>query len=120
MPTAMPTDADAVLARVRELIAARSPEIACPILDDALAAGAITTAERALLLREVVGVTDPLPGPLSLAAQRLRANIRAAIARAAPTLTKPLLDEATLTPAQRVRITDHLRDGKRRHVSSPA
>lgn len=123
-PPAVRTDADAVLARARELIAARSPEIVCPILDGALAAGTITNAERAALLREVVGVTDPPPGQLSLAAQRLRAHVRAAIARAAPALAKPLLDEAVaahrLTPSQRMLIAHHLRDGARRPVSSPA
>ena len=112
----------AVLVRVRELIAARSPEIARPMLDDALAAGTITLAERAALLHEVLGVTDLPPTQLSLAARRLRDHIRAAIALASPALARPLLDEAVaaqrLTPSQSMRIAQHLREPARRPLSS--
>jgi hypothetical protein len=116
-------DPAAVLVRARELIAARSPGIAVPMLDRALAAGAITPAERAALLRELVGADDWRSAPLSLAAQRLRSQIRAAIVRATPALARPVLDEAVrsarLTQRQRMRITHRLRDGVRRPVCSP-
>ena len=121
-PAELRPDAQAVLDRAVELIAARSPGIACPILDRALAAGTITAAERAELLREIVGVPDAPRGPLSVAAQRLRHQIRAAIGRAAPALARPLLDQAVaerrLTPSQMMRITHKLRDGRLRPVSS--
>ena len=121
-PESPPTDLDAVLVRTRELIAARSPEIVCPLLDEAFDAGTITRAERAALLRELVGLGDPPPGQLGLAAQRLRARTQAAIARAAPALAKPLLDQAVaarrLTPSQRMRISHHLRDRAHRPLSS--
>jgi hypothetical protein len=120
-PAALRPDTAAVVDRARELIAARSPEIASPLLDQALAAGAITEAERVELLHELVGVPDS-GWALSVAAQRLRRQVRAAIARAAPALARPLLDAAVaderLTPAQEGRILRRLRDGQRRPLSS--
>ncbi len=123
-PPALHADPAAVLVRARELIAARSPGIAVPILDRALAAGTITQAERAALLRELVGAGGPQQGQLSLAAQRLRAQVAAAIARATPGIARPLLDEAVasrrLTASQRMRITHHLGGGMSRRVCSAA
>ncbi len=124
VPAALHAEPAAVLARARELIAARSPGIAVPILDRALAAGTITQAERAALLRELVGAGGPQQGQLSLPAQRLRAQVGAAIARATPALARPLLDEAVasrrLTPSQRMRVTHSLRGGMSRRVCSAA
>ncbi|MGD0198517.1 MAG: hypothetical protein ABSC56_11520 [Solirubrobacteraceae bacterium] len=120
-PAALRPDAQAALERALELIAARSPEIACPILDRALAAGTITAAERAELLHEIVGAPAPPRSSLGAAAQRLRSQIRATIARAAPGLARPLLDEAVaarrLTPSQEMRILHRLGRGQLRSVS---
>lgn len=115
-------NATAVLERTLALIAAKSPAIACPILDRALAAGTISRAERAELLAEVVG-SPAVAGRVSSAeAQRLRQQVRAAIGRAAPSLARPLLDEAVaserLTPAQEARILQRLRGGAPSPVSS--
>jgi hypothetical protein len=115
-------NATAVLERALALIAAKSPAIACPILARAVAAGTISPAERAELLGEVVG-SPVIPGRVSsVEAQRLRHQVRAAIGRAAPSLARPLLDEAVaserLTPAQEARILQRLRGGAPSPVSS--
>jgi hypothetical protein len=111
-----------VLQRTAELIAAHSPEIASPILDRALAAGTITGAERAELLSELVGVPEAASSSHSPAARRLRCELRAAIARAAPSLARPLLDEAVaserLTLAQELRILERLHRVPLRALSS--
>jgi hypothetical protein len=108
-------NATAVLERALALVAARSPEIACPILDRAVAAGTISSAERAELLGEVVGSASAAYEAPSAEAMRLRHQIRVAIGRAAPLLARPLLDEAVaserLTPAQELRILRRLRRG---------
>ncbi len=115
-------DAVAVIERALELIAARSPAITFPIIDGALAAGTITRAEHATLIAEVVGATAAEAPARSEAMARLRAQIRAAIGRAAPALARPLLDEAVaserLTVAQEVRILQRLRRGALRPASS--
>lgn len=116
--------ANAVLERALELIAASGPAIAAPILDRALTAGTITPSERARLLGEIVGSPirsrdEPRPELV-----RLRHQIRAAIARAAPQLARPLLDDAVacerLTPAQQARILQRLRRGALRPLSLAA
>ncbi|HUB75767.1 MAG TPA: hypothetical protein VL977_01860 [Solirubrobacteraceae bacterium] len=117
-----PPGASAILTRTLELIAARSPAIATPILDSALGAGTITRAEHAALLAELVGVPSSAGGPARDVVERLRHQIRAAIRRAAPVLARPLLDQAVaerrLTPAQEVRILRRLRAGVPLPVSS--
>lgn len=104
--------AAAVLERVRVLLAAKTPGIAGPILDRALAAGTITDTERSGLLEELGGASvDHASGRAAVA--RLHQEILAAVRRAAPTLAKPLLNEAVaserLTAAQERRILEHLR-----------
>ena len=101
--------AAAVLERVRVLLAAKTPGIAGPILDRALAAGTITDTERSGLLEELGGASvDHASGRAAVARLHL-----AAVRRAAPTLAKPLLNEAVaserLTAAQERRILEHLR-----------
>ena len=113
--------ANAVLERAFELIAASSPAIAAPILDRALTAGTITASERARLLGEIVGSPIPPRDEPRAELVRLRHQIRDAIARAAPQLARPLLDDAVaserLTPAQQARIIQRLRRGPVRPVS---
>jgi hypothetical protein len=94
------------------LLAAKTPGIAGPILDRALAAGTITDTERSGLLEELGGASvDHASGRAAVA--RLHQEILAAVRRAAPTLAKPLLNEAVaserLTAAQERRILEHLR-----------
>jgi hypothetical protein len=107
-------NAAAVLERALELIAAKSPAIATPILDRAVAAGKISSAERLELLDELVGAPGAAIGPRTAAVRRLRREVSAAIARAAPGLARPLLDEAVaserLTAAQELRILERLRE----------
>jgi hypothetical protein len=103
--------ATAVLERSLDLVAANATRIARPILDHAVATGAINGDERTDLLEEFAGTTAPLPDPRP-ALLRLRQEILAAIRRAAPDLAHPLLVKAIaserLTPAQEHRIITHL------------
>ena len=104
--------ATAVLERVRVLLAAKTPGIAGPILDRALAAGTITDTERSGLLEELGGASADHASERAAVA-RLHQEVLAAVRRAAPTLAKPLLNEAVaserLTAAQERRILEHLR-----------
>lgn len=122
VPEVRSQSVNALLAQALELIAAKSPAIACPILDSALAAGTITRAEHAAILSELVGAIELRSLPPSDAGLRLRHQVRAAIGRAAPSLARPLLDEAVasarLTPSQEVRILQRLRRGALSPVSS--
>jgi|GEM_PF-4663620 hypothetical protein len=105
--------ATAVLERVRVLLAAKTPGIAGPILDRALAAGTITDTERSGLLEELGGASADHASGRAAAVARLHQEVLAAVRRAAPTLAKPLLNEAVaserLTAAQERRILEHLR-----------
>jgi hypothetical protein len=112
--------ARAVLERVHEAIASNAPSIVKPILDRAVAAGAITRAERHAMLLELSGaaiVEDGAAGTVSLGARGALRDALAAIRRAAPSIARPILDQAVdeerLTPAQERRILERLR-------SSPA
>jgi hypothetical protein len=104
--------ATAVLERVRALLAANAPGIAGPILDRALAAGAITDTERSGLLAELAGASAGQGAERAVVAH-LHQEVLTAVRRAAPTLAKPLLKEAVaserLTPAQERRILQQLR-----------
>ena len=111
--------ARAVLERVIEAIASSAPAIASPILDRAVAEGAITRAERHLMLLELSDPSASLDAAPAVS-QEARSTLRealAAIRRAAPGIARPILDEAVdaerLTPAQEQRILERLR-------SSPA
>jgi hypothetical protein len=116
-------NAAAVLERTLELVAARSTSIARPILDRAVAAGTISAAERAELIEELAGSGGhPQPGaPRSAAVARLRQEVSAAIRRAAPGLSQPLLSEAVaserLTRVQERRIIERLRQSPLHPVS---
>jgi hypothetical protein len=103
--------ATAVLERSQDLVAAGATRIARPILDRALASGAITGSERSDLLEEFAGATPPITDARP-ALLRLRQEILAAIRRAAPALAHPLLTQAIaserLTLAQEHRIIDYL------------
>jgi hypothetical protein len=95
------------------LLAAKTPGIAGPILDRALAAGTITDTERSGLLEELGGASADHASGRAAAVARLHQEVLAAVRRAAPTLAKPLLNEAVaserLTAAQERRILEHLR-----------
>jgi hypothetical protein len=111
--------ARAVLERVHEAIAANAPSIVKPILDRAVADGAITRAERHAMLLELSGaaiVEEPAVS-FSLGARGALREALTAIRGAAPGIARPILDQAVdeerLTPAQERRILERLR-------SSPA
>jgi hypothetical protein len=112
--------ARAVLERVHEAIASNAPSIVRPILDRAVAVGAITRAERHAMLLELSGeaiAQDEAAATVSLGARSALRDALAAIRRAAPGIARPILDQAVdeerLTPAQERRILERLR-------SSPA
>jgi hypothetical protein len=112
--------ASAVLERVHEAIAANAPSIVKPILDRAVAEGAITRAERHAMLLELSGeaiVAQEPAASVSLGARGALREALAAIRGAAPGIARPILDQAVdeerLTPAQERRILERLR-------SSPA
>jgi hypothetical protein len=112
--------ASAVLQRVHEAIAANAPSIVKPILDRAVADGAITRAERHAMLLELSGaaiVEEEAAASVSLGARGTLREALAAIRGAAPGIARPILDQAVdeerLTPAQERRILERLR-------SSPA
>jgi len=112
--------ASAVLERVHEAIAANAPSIVRPILDRAVADGAITRTERHAMLLELSGeelVEEEPAATFSLGARGALREALAAIRRAAPAIARPILDQAVdeerLTPAQERRILERLR-------SSPA
>lgn len=110
--------ARAVLERVLSAIASSAPSIAKPILDRAVAEGAITRAERHELLLEL---SDPAAAGeavwqapmVSQGARRVLREALIAIAGAAPAIARPILDEAVdaerLTLAQERRILERLR-----------
>jgi hypothetical protein len=109
--------ANAALERVFSAITDEAPEIAKPILDRALGAGAITPAEHAELRRELGDPTAP-PEPAiapvaSVGAQRVLRQVFAAIRLASPAIAEPILDaavaERAITPAQRHRVLERLR-----------
>jgi hypothetical protein len=109
--------AHAVLEQVLESIASSAPSIARPILDRAVGDGTITRTERHALLRELSdsgapGHASGFP-PVSLGARSVLREALAAIRRAAPSIAKPILDEAVdaerLTAAQHRRILERLR-----------
>jgi hypothetical protein len=112
--------ARAVLERVHQAIASNAPSIVKPILDRAVADGAITRAERHAMLLELSGeaIAEEEPAAtVSLGARGALRDALAAIRRAAPAIALPILDQAVdeerLTPAQERRILERLR-------SSPA
>jgi hypothetical protein len=116
--------ARAVLERVIEAIASSAPAVAGPILDRAVADGAITRAERHLMLLELsdpAASSDPAP-EVSLQARGALREALAELRRAAPGIARPILDEAVdterLTAAQERRILERLRSGPARVLRS--
>jgi hypothetical protein len=108
--------ARAVLDRVLEAVASGAPAIAGPIVDRAVAEGTITRDERHAMLRELSrpgGAGEEPEPPGSQGAGRTLREALAAVRRAAPTIARPILDEAVeaerLTPAQERRILERLR-----------
>jgi hypothetical protein len=121
-PRFLSPSAAAVFERTLELVAAKAPGIARPILDRAVAAGRITGAERRELLAGLGGGANArasLPPRAELA--RLQHEVSAAVRRAAPGLAQPLLREAVaserLTRVQERRIVERLRQSPLRAVS---
>jgi hypothetical protein len=121
-PRFLSPSAAAVFERTLELVAAKAPGIARPILDRAVAAGRITGAERRELLAGLSGGANArasLPPRAELA--RLQHEVSAAVRRAAPGLAQPLLREAVaserLTRVQERRIVERLRQTPLRPVS---
>jgi hypothetical protein len=105
-----------VLERVFAEIAAQAPVIARPVLDRALAAAAITTAERDELVRELAvpeASADSPPAPdRSVAASNALREALSAVRRASPGIAETILDAAVadglLTAAQEQRIVGRL------------
>lgn len=123
VPRFLSPSAAAVFERSLELVAAKAPDIARPILDRAVAAGTITGAERRELLGELAGSRRAPSGPPPRAElARLQHEVSAAVRRAAPGLAQPLLSAAVaserLTRVQEQRIVERLRQGAPRPVSS--
>jgi hypothetical protein len=117
--------ARAVLDRVLEAVACGAPAIAGPILDRAVAEGAITRGERHSMLRELSrpgGAGEELERAVSQGARRTLRDALAALRRAAPIIARPILDEAVeserLTPAQERRILERLRTSPARALHS--
>lgn len=114
--------ARAVAERVFAQIGAQAPLIAQPILDRAVAEGAITPHERDELLRELAypqaaGEEAEATTRASVGARIVLAEAFAAIRLAAPAIAEPILRQAVadkrLAPPQSRRILERLR-------SSPA
>ena len=111
---ATPTPVRAVLELVLESITRRTPVIAEPILDRAVADGRITRFERHALLRELRDPVGARGGAgSSVPARQVLREVLAAVRRAAPAIAEPILDEALdserLTAAQHQRVLDRLR-----------
>jgi hypothetical protein len=108
----------AVFERVLALIKTYAPEIAGPIVDRGVAVGAISRAERQALIADIAHDASGLAAlrPRSAAAAQLRVDALAAIARAAPRIARPVLDDAVaserLTSAQQRRILERLEAGQ--------
>lgn len=109
----------AVLERVLEAILERAPAVAAPILERALARGAISRAELHTLLARISAAADGEsrerirpPTPSIPGSDRLLADCLAAIRRAAPSIAAPIVADALaserLTPAQARRILTRL------------
>jgi hypothetical protein len=108
--------ARAVLEHVFAEIAAQAPLIARPVLERAVEAAAITTAERDELLSELAAPqssTDPASAhDRSVAASSALREALSAVRRASPGIAEPILDVAVadglLTAAQEQRIVGRL------------
>jgi len=118
--------ARAVLERVHEEVASSAESIVAPILDRAVAEGAITRAQRHTIVLELSD--QPIPAresavpDQSQSARRVLREALGAVNRAAPGIARPILEEAVeherLTPAQQRRILERLRISPARAVRS--
>jgi hypothetical protein len=116
LPARAPSPATrAVLEHVFAAIAAQTREIAQPILDRAVADGALTGGEHDELLRELGEPSAQAPAAVAVrpVAREVLREALAAIRAASPDIAAPILREAVaserLTAAQEQRILERLR-----------
>jgi hypothetical protein len=116
LPGPVPSPATrAVLEHVFAAIAAQTREIAQPILDRAMADGALTRGEHDELLRELGEPSVAAPAAVAVrpVAREVLREALAAIRAASPGIAAPILREAVaserLTAAQEQRILERLR-----------
>lgn len=118
-PAPLSPPARAVLDHVLEQVALSAPAIARPILDRAVADGAISRAQRHAILLDL---DDPLAEQAP--SRGVLREVRAAIRRATPSIARPILAQARaserLTAAQERRVLERLRSGvsRARHAGT--